>query len=150
VGAVEVVRRRLDGFVERSRLTVHERVGEEVFGRVVAKPRLAENAGILGLGDAHAVGVQLNVVADAPAEGTRRVLDNRKVHVVPLSAAYRAVRTGRQGKRSAQLPAGTATADAPRHVAALRDLLPRRGIFRRTLADSFGSRGWRLFAGVCR
>ena len=62
------------------RLAVDEGVGVEALGGVVFEPRLPEDAGALGFGDAHAVGVQLDVVADAAAEGARRVFDDREGH----------------------------------------------------------------------
>ncbi len=47
---------------------------------MIEEPRLAQNAGPLGLVNAHLVGVQLNVVADASAKGARRVIDDFQFH----------------------------------------------------------------------
>src|SRR5262249_29740055 len=80
VGRVEQLGRRLDGLIDRGRPAVDQRVRVQALGGVVLEPRLAEDAGPLGLGKPLAVGVELDVVADAAAEGTRRVLDYGQVH----------------------------------------------------------------------
>src|SRR5260370_449396 len=55
-------------------------VGVEPLGGMVLEPAHPEDAGSLGMGDALAVGVQLDVIADAPTEGAGRVLHNRQFH----------------------------------------------------------------------
>jgi hypothetical protein len=75
-----MVGRCLDGRVERGGLPVDERVGVETLRRVVFEPVLAEAAGALGLDDPVTLGVQLDVIADATAKRTRRVLNDLKAH----------------------------------------------------------------------
>ena len=101
VGGVQELGRGLDRLVDRGLLAVDQGVGVEPLGGVVLEPRLAEDAGRLGLDDPLAVGVQLDVVADAPAERAGRVLRPRSVPSLRLrirrelaSAIGWAVRTG--------------------------------------------------------
>src|SRR5262249_40919907 len=95
-----------------------------------------QDAGGLGVGDALAVGMQFDVVADATAERAGRVLHNGQLHVpVPLSSVDLAVRTGRDDEGSAQRPAPAAAPDAPRHVPPGFDLFPGLDLFRVGLID---------------
>ena len=80
VGPVEMLRRRLDGLVHAGRFAVNQGVGIQPFGGVVLEPARAEDAGRLGVGNPLAVGVQFDVVADAPAERAGRVLHNVQLH----------------------------------------------------------------------
>ena len=89
--------------------------------------RLAEDAGALGLDDAFAVGVQLDVVADAAAEGAGRVLDNRQAP--SLVSLYRLIWPSEPDGMTNVQPSSrpdAAAADAPRHVPAGLDHLPGR------------------------
>src|SRR5262249_31904708 len=49
---------------------------------MIAEPGVAENASSLGFGDALTVGMQLDIVTNAAAKSTRRVLNNRKTHLL--------------------------------------------------------------------
>jgi hypothetical protein len=72
---VQKVGRAFDGLVDGGGLSVNQCVGIETFGGMVAEPRLAETARMLRLGDPLAIGVQLDIVANASAKGTCRILD---------------------------------------------------------------------------
>ena len=66
---------------------------------MVLEPGLAEAAGVLGLDDPLAVGVQLDVVADAAAERAGRVLHDRQAHP-SLASPVRRSRPDRAGRRT--------------------------------------------------
>jgi hypothetical protein len=70
-GVVEEAGGRLDRVIERGGLPVDQRVGEQALGRVVLEPGVAQAAGVLALDDAVTLGVELDVVTHAPAEGAR-------------------------------------------------------------------------------
>jgi hypothetical protein len=84
VRLVQIIGRRLDRVVHGRRPAVDERVGIEMLGRVVLEPRFAEAARSLGLGDALAVGMQLDVVAHASAKSTCGILDNGQAHEISV------------------------------------------------------------------
>jgi hypothetical protein len=56
-----------------------------MLSRVIEEPGLAQHAGPLGFDDPLFVGVQLNIIADAPAEGAGGVVDNREIHGVSVA-----------------------------------------------------------------
>src|SRR5262249_45892871 len=79
----------LDGLIDRGRLAVDQGVGIEPFHRVVLEPAHPQHAGGLGMRDLLGVGVQLDVVAHAAAEGAGGVLDGRQFHSSPSPYCYR-------------------------------------------------------------
>src|SRR5579872_2188403 len=103
---------------------------------MILEPTHSQDAGGLGVGDALAVAVQFNVVADATAEGAGRVFRHGQFHSLsPLLAANLAVRTGRNHKRSAEGAPLVAAANAPRHVAPGFNLFPRLDLVRLAVID---------------
>src|SRR5205823_4418185 len=128
VGLVQQVRGELDGFSDCGFFAVDERVGIVVLGRVIFEMRLAEAAGVFGLDDLVGFRVELDVVADASAEGTGGVLYD--VHrIESLVPRLFAGPTGRQHEGSTKLPAAEAPFDPPWLIATGFNLGPRRNIF---------------------
>src|SRR5437867_1768703 len=82
VGFVQVLCRRIDRGGEGGGFSVDERVWKQTLRGVVLEPGLSETAGVLGLDDSIAVGVQLDVVTDAATEGARGVVHNVEAHFV--------------------------------------------------------------------
>src|SRR5262249_42292615 len=80
VGVQQMIRRGLDRVVHRRRPAVDQGVRIEALGGVVLEPRFAQAAGPLGLDDLLTLGVQLDVVADAAAEGAGGVFYDGQSH----------------------------------------------------------------------
>jgi len=87
VGGVHDLRRTRHGLVHRRRLAVHQGIRIQPLRRVILEPRLAQAARALGLDDLLPLGVQLDVVADAAAEGASGVFDNRQGRAILRSSA---------------------------------------------------------------
>ncbi len=68
VGVVEELGRGFDGLIECGRPAVDERVWKQALRRVVLEPGFAEAAGVPGLENPDVVCMQLDVVANTPAE----------------------------------------------------------------------------------
>ena len=72
---VEVFSRNLHGLIHRSRFSIDQRIGVDVFGGVVFEPGLTETAGALRLDDSITLGLQADVVTHAAAKGTGGILN---------------------------------------------------------------------------
>src|SRR5438067_9909730 len=125
VRPMQVPGRRLDCRVEACRLPVDQCLREEALGGVMLEPRFTKTAGVLRLDDTLAVGVQLDIVADATAERTRGILYDGEAHWITDSPGgpgsslrfdLTSALTGRDHERSPQLPPGHSAANAERHV----------------------------------
>jgi hypothetical protein len=142
VGVVEQVRSELHCFVNRRFFPIDQSVRVVVLGRMVLEVRLTEAAGVLGLDDSLWFGVQLDVVAHAPAERAGCVLDYVKVaHRLPcltLLGFLTAGPTGRQDERSTKLPAAEAALDTARLVTTRFDFRPRKNVFLRQNPEADG------------
>src|SRR5262249_22554117 len=98
VSLIEIIGRSFDGGIDRGRLALDQSIGKQTLSRVVLEPGIAEHASALGFGDALAVGMQLDIVTNTAAKGARRVLYNRKTHVLSLftRSCWRPDRAARQ------------------------------------------------------
>lgn len=82
VSVMQVRCGRFDSVVHRGFVSVDQSVWIVVVRRMIQEPRLAEDAGFPGFVDSRLVEVKLNVVADAAAERTCRVVDDVETHSV--------------------------------------------------------------------
>ena len=82
VGFVQILRGSIDSGGKRRGFSVDDRVWKVTLRGVMLEPSLSETAGVLGLDDSIAVGVQLDVVTDAATKCARGVLHNVEAHFV--------------------------------------------------------------------
>ena len=79
IRVIEIFRRSFNRFVNGGFLAVDDRIRILFLRRMIEKPSLAEHTGALGLVDPRFISVQLDVVADATAEGAGRVIDDLQI-----------------------------------------------------------------------